>query len=95
MATEQVLIGKLGLNFVKVMENHRSSKGLHRQLMVASLCLIAVSLCGCMSDNSRRTQFNHVAARAKLDKGVASYHEIEVAEPMDRKWFCFSSLNQA
>src|SRR5262245_3251036 len=65
------------------MENDRSLKGLYRQLMLAGLCLFALSLCGCVSDNNRRAEFSHVAARAKLDKGVATYHEIEVTEPMD------------
>jgi hypothetical protein len=54
-----------------------------RWILAASICWMALSLCGCMSANTRHAQFGRVSATAHLTKGVPTYNTLEVYEPLD------------
>ncbi len=57
---------------------------LHPQLiLLTGLCLSALCLTGCASTSIRTTDIGCVSARAHLDKGVATYYEIEINQPVD------------
>lgn len=54
-----------------------------RRPVVMAFLMAALCLAGCVSNNTRIADIGCVTARAHLDKGVASYNQIEIANPLD------------
>jgi hypothetical protein len=53
-------------------------------ILLATLCLVAGCLSGCIRPNMRYTGIGSVAARATLQKGVLPlYHEVTITRPAD------------
>lgn len=54
-----------------------------QRLWATGIGLAALCLAGCISANTRYAEIGHVSAIAHLDKGSASYREIDIDQPME------------